>query len=38
MVFAVTMSLPETIPFCGIFYMDGTDETQIFSVNFSGID
>ena len=36
--FAVTMSLPETIPFYGISYTDGTGETRIFSVNLSGFD
>ena len=35
---AVTMSLPETIPFYGISYIDGTGETRIFSVNLSGFD
>ena len=35
---AVKMSLPETIPFYGISYTDGTGNTRIFSVNLSGFD
>ena len=35
---AVTMNLPETIPFYGISYTDGTGNTRIFSVNLSGYD
>jgi len=35
---AVKMSLPETIPFYGISYTDGTDTERVFSVNLSGFD
>ncbi len=35
---AVMMNLPETIPFYGISYTDGTGNTRIFSVNLSGYD
>ena len=35
---AVRMSLPETIPFYGISYIDGTDAGRVFSVNLSGFD
>ena len=35
---SVKMSLPETIPFYGISYTDGTGNTRIFSVNLSGFD
>lgn len=35
---AVKMSLPETIPFYGISYTDGTGADRIFSVNLSGFD
>jgi len=32
------MSLPETIPFYGISYTDGTGTDRVFSVNLSGFD
>ena len=32
------MSLPETIPFYGISYTDGTGADRVFSVNLSGFD
>ena len=35
---AVKMSLPETIPFYGISYTDGTGAEHVFSVNLSGFD
>lgn len=35
---AVKMSLPETIPFYGISYTDGTGADRVFSVNLSGFD
>ena len=35
---AVKMSLPETIPFYGITYVDGSGATRTFSVNLSGFD
>lgn len=35
---AVTMNLPETIPYYGISYMDGAGRTRMFSVNLSGFD
>ena len=35
---AVKMSLPETLPFYGISYIDGTGAERIFSVNLSGFD
>jgi len=35
---AVKMNLPETIPFYGISYIDGTGAERIFSVNLSGFD
>ena len=35
---AVRMSLPETIPFYGISYTDGTGADRVFSVNLSGFD
>jgi len=35
---AVKMSLPETIPFYGISYTDGTGAERVFSVNLSGFD
>lgn len=35
---AVTMNLPETIPYYGISYTDGTGEERMFSVNLSGLD
>ena len=34
----VKMSLPETIPFYGISYTDGTGADRVFSVNLSGFD
>jgi len=35
---AVTMRLPETIPYYGISYTDGSGKTRVFSVNLSGRD
>ncbi|MBR3997584.1 MAG: hypothetical protein IKI93_04490, partial [Clostridia bacterium] len=35
---AIKMSLPETIPFYGISYTDGTGADRVFSVNLSGFD
>ena len=35
---AVKMSLPETIPFYGISYTDGTGADRVFSVHLSGFD
>ena len=35
---AVRMNIPETIPYYGISYMDGTGAVRVFSVNYSGFD
>jgi len=35
---AVTMNLPEIIPFYGISYTDGVGNTRVFSINLSGFD
>ena len=35
---AVTMNLPETIPFYAVSYTDGTGTERVFSVNLSGFD
>ncbi len=35
---AVTMNLPETIPYYGISYTDGTGAERLFSVSLSGFD